>query len=76
MRWNNGTVTNVQAVGMHVEIEDVSGRLKNGGESITRTIDEALDLADEHDECARLLRAAARKAQDNANAQKRENGKA
>lgn len=63
MTWTGGTVTTIETVGALVEVHDEGERMLGGEASCVRTIDETLNLADEHDECARLLRAAAKKAQ-------------
>jgi hypothetical protein len=66
-RWNNGTVTTIEVVEDTITINDVGELIEGGSKTVDRSIEETLDLADEHDELNRLLRRAARRAQDNRN---------
>jgi hypothetical protein len=69
MRWAIGTVTEIDVEGDEVIVTDIdpSGRLQATARTTRRSVSETLDLADEHDDLARQLRAAARRAWANQN---------
>lgn len=69
MSWAIGTVTNIDVENDEVVVTDIdqSGRLQATERTTRRSVSETLDLADEHDELARQLRAAARRAWANQN---------
>jgi len=70
MTWENGTQTKIVAVGSQVHITDIGERLTTGHIVDVRSVSETLDLADEHDEHARQLRLAARRAWNNEQSKK------
>lgn len=73
MTWANGTHTTVtvEEDSSEVAIVDHGERVANGRNATSRTVSETLDLADEHDRLATLLRRAARRAYDNERTRKR-----
>lgn len=62
MVWSNGTVTTFEAIGDQVHVLDIGKHLTQGHVDTVFDVESALDRADQHDECARLLRTAARDA--------------
>jgi hypothetical protein len=66
-RWKNGTTTVIEVVEDKILVTDEGPYMEGGTREVEQDIDATLDLADEHDELNRLLRRAARRAQDNRN---------
>jgi hypothetical protein len=62
MSWSSDTTTTVVAAGNKVVLTDIGERLAQGHAAKTMTVEEAMDLADQHDICGALLRRAARQA--------------
>jgi len=73
MAWGTDVQTTIVSVNDTVQVTDVGERVANGSVVKTLTVEDALDLADRHDECGALLRKAARQAW--ANQQNKQSGK-
>jgi hypothetical protein len=70
INWANGARTEIEVDGDHTVTRDFRDDIVDQLRTVRRSVDETLDLADEHDELARQLRLAAREAWTNIQARK------
>jgi hypothetical protein len=70
INWANGARTEIEVEGDRTVTRDFREDIVDQRRVVRRSVDETLDLADEHDELARQLRLAAREAWTNIQARK------
>ncbi len=70
INWANGARTEIEVEGDRTVTRDFRDDIVDQRRVVRRSVDETLDLADEHDELARQLRLAARAAWTNIQARK------
>lgn len=70
INWASGARTEIEVEGDQTVTRDFRDDIADQLRTVRRSVDETLDLADEHDELARQLRLAAREAWSNRQARK------